>query len=313
MVREHHWLNELKELEQTPGDGDGQGSLACCSPWDGEESDTTWWLNNNMFWGGWNGGRVHWLLQDSKSPGAEGAQRIETREGCLQHLEAESSESSLPCMGAYLSPRARNRLEAVGSSQAALWHPLCFPLSVGCLLSCCSMRAAAQDSDLSSSFVKKVKFPHDTGLKAVHQERVLWYLQWQEKLEKWKITFQSNSICTVVGNRLDPCFHLFSKKEWQFSLLTKMPIACGMNSQPRCTEPVVRPPWDTTFSDHRTLTLLCSAKITDAQAQQKMGPLVRSNHAVGKVYLDKKTFARKLEVFSCIRRFYGKEGLKLLS
>ena len=27
----HHWLNR-QEFEQTPGDGDGQGSLACCSP-----------------------------------------------------------------------------------------------------------------------------------------------------------------------------------------------------------------------------------------------------------------------------------------
>ena len=29
------------ELEQALGDGDGQGSLACCSPWGLEESDTT--------------------------------------------------------------------------------------------------------------------------------------------------------------------------------------------------------------------------------------------------------------------------------
>ena len=28
------------EFEQAPG-GDGQGSLACCSPWDYKESDTT--------------------------------------------------------------------------------------------------------------------------------------------------------------------------------------------------------------------------------------------------------------------------------
>ena len=27
----HHWLNGL-EFEQAPGDGEGQGSLACCSP-----------------------------------------------------------------------------------------------------------------------------------------------------------------------------------------------------------------------------------------------------------------------------------------
>ena len=29
----------------TPGVGDGQGGLACCSPWCGKESDTTEWLN----------------------------------------------------------------------------------------------------------------------------------------------------------------------------------------------------------------------------------------------------------------------------
>lgn len=85
-----------------------------------------------------------------------------------------------------------------------------------------------------------------------------------------------------------------------------------MNSQPQCTGPVVRPPWDPAFSDHSTSTLLCSAKTTDAQAQQRKGPLVRGNQAVGKVDPDKKTFARKLEVFSRIRRFYGQEGLKLL-
>ena len=29
------------EFEQTPEDGEGQGSLACCSPWGHKESDTT--------------------------------------------------------------------------------------------------------------------------------------------------------------------------------------------------------------------------------------------------------------------------------
>ena len=32
MVEWHHQLNGL-EFEQTPGDGEGQGSLACCSAW----------------------------------------------------------------------------------------------------------------------------------------------------------------------------------------------------------------------------------------------------------------------------------------
>ena len=35
------------ELEQSPGDSKGQGSLSCCSPWDDKESDTTQQLNNN--------------------------------------------------------------------------------------------------------------------------------------------------------------------------------------------------------------------------------------------------------------------------
>ena len=40
----HHQLDE-HELEQTPGVDDGQGSLACCSPWDRKESDATERLN----------------------------------------------------------------------------------------------------------------------------------------------------------------------------------------------------------------------------------------------------------------------------
>ena len=38
MVGRHHQLNE-HEFEQTPGDSEGQGSLACCSPWGHKESD----------------------------------------------------------------------------------------------------------------------------------------------------------------------------------------------------------------------------------------------------------------------------------
>ena len=35
-----------RELGQTPRDGEGQGSLACCSPWGPEEMDPTWRLDN---------------------------------------------------------------------------------------------------------------------------------------------------------------------------------------------------------------------------------------------------------------------------
>ena len=46
MIGWHHWFN-VPEFEQTLGDGEGQGSLACWSSWGHEESDTTEWLNNN--------------------------------------------------------------------------------------------------------------------------------------------------------------------------------------------------------------------------------------------------------------------------
>ena len=46
MVGWHHPLNRY-EFEQTLGDGEGQGSLACCSPRGHKESDTTERLNNN--------------------------------------------------------------------------------------------------------------------------------------------------------------------------------------------------------------------------------------------------------------------------
>ena len=36
MIRHHHRLN-WQEFEETLGVGDGQGSLACCSPWGGND------------------------------------------------------------------------------------------------------------------------------------------------------------------------------------------------------------------------------------------------------------------------------------
>ena len=45
------WLNVITDsmdmFEQTLGDNEGQGILACCSPWGGKELDMTKRLNNN--------------------------------------------------------------------------------------------------------------------------------------------------------------------------------------------------------------------------------------------------------------------------
>ena len=38
---------DMDGFEQAPGDGEGQGSLACYSPWGLQESDTTERLNDN--------------------------------------------------------------------------------------------------------------------------------------------------------------------------------------------------------------------------------------------------------------------------
>ena len=45
MVGWHHWLNG-HEFEQTLGEGEEQGSLACYSSWGHKASDTTEQLNN---------------------------------------------------------------------------------------------------------------------------------------------------------------------------------------------------------------------------------------------------------------------------
>ena len=43
------WHNQFSghEFEQTPEDSEGQGSLACCSPWSHKELDMTEQLYNN--------------------------------------------------------------------------------------------------------------------------------------------------------------------------------------------------------------------------------------------------------------------------
>ena len=51
MVGRHR---QLSGVEQGPGDGEGQGRLACFSPWGHRESDTTEPLNNNNY-GKWTG------------------------------------------------------------------------------------------------------------------------------------------------------------------------------------------------------------------------------------------------------------------
>ena len=59
MVEWHHQLNG-HEFEWIPGVVDGQGSLACCSPWGLKESDTTEQLN----WVNWIRGTFSVLIME---------------------------------------------------------------------------------------------------------------------------------------------------------------------------------------------------------------------------------------------------------
>ena len=45
MIAGWHHRRDGREFEWTPGDGDGQGGLACCNSWGHKESDTTEQLN----------------------------------------------------------------------------------------------------------------------------------------------------------------------------------------------------------------------------------------------------------------------------
>ena len=72
MVGCHHRLNG-HEYEQTPGVGDGQGVLACCSPWGRKESDTTERLHSLTHSGANSFIIVSWPAQSVYSPSPFGS------------------------------------------------------------------------------------------------------------------------------------------------------------------------------------------------------------------------------------------------
>ena len=66
MIGWHHQLDE-HEFEQAPGDGYGQGSLMCCSPWGRKESEMTEQLNWTEPWSILLGVQnVNWMLTEAE-------------------------------------------------------------------------------------------------------------------------------------------------------------------------------------------------------------------------------------------------------
>ena len=68
MVGWRHRLNG-QELEQTLGDSEGEGSLACCRSWGHRELDTTERLNNKNSPPGEDSGAVYLVISRSRSGG----------------------------------------------------------------------------------------------------------------------------------------------------------------------------------------------------------------------------------------------------
>ena len=87
MVGWHHQLSG-HEFEQTLGDSEGQGSLACCSPWGHKELHTTQRLNDNS-----------WLFLDREENGeqerVEGLWMVRLTKFRLQFTEEMNLESKL--------------------------------------------------------------------------------------------------------------------------------------------------------------------------------------------------------------------------
>ena len=81
MVGWHHQLDG-HEFEQTLGDGEGQGSLACCSPWGHKESDMTQLMKNAKVRG--------WRLQGVK-------QHIQPRSPPRRGLKFDAGDAGETC------------------------------------------------------------------------------------------------------------------------------------------------------------------------------------------------------------------------
>ena len=83
MVGWHYQLNE-REFEQTPEDGEGQGSLAYCSPWGHKESDITDWTTTLP------------IGQDFSSPLSPPCPQGSFESSSMKHLWPTSTEACYP-------------------------------------------------------------------------------------------------------------------------------------------------------------------------------------------------------------------------
>ena len=117
----HHWLNG-HELEQTLGDSEGDGSLACCSPWGHKDSDMTELLNSNSIScmsgknyepghsSGWGKAQLYWRQHQQKDDSrSQGWSAL-----CYRHHAHVSSGSLSSCRHPWISEQLREKHDRMG-------------------------------------------------------------------------------------------------------------------------------------------------------------------------------------------------------
>ena len=131
MVGWHHWFNG-HELGQTLGHGEGQGSLECCSPWDHQESGTTWRLNNKKI--KQTTGRSGLLLPREATKKKRAGKRPRNTDGVWRcsGLMQDDSEVLLDCIQCQ-GPAPLKWSEDLGTS-GEVEHPLLFNPVKQCFL-----------------------------------------------------------------------------------------------------------------------------------------------------------------------------------
>ena len=125
------WCHRLSghEFEQTQGDGEGQGSLVCYSPWGCKESDMISQLNNNQvtyFSGGTVVKNLPANARDTKDSGSIPGSGRSPREGNGNQLQYSCLENPMD-RGAWWATvhggcKSQTRLKRLSSSSSHFWH-----------------------------------------------------------------------------------------------------------------------------------------------------------------------------------------------
>ena len=175
MVEWHHWLKGC-EFEQGLGDGDGQGGLACCSPWGCKESDMT--------------ERLNWTSQQQTREASKQGWVITSS---LLRSVAEHMVAHAPSLGKPIPPPCKVSSCSL-EPRAACGHRDLSPLRTPSLICVWSMLSGSEGWQTSSKArTCWARFPLEDGLPwwiNVKESSCQWFDPWVRKRpwRKWQPT-----------------------------------------------------------------------------------------------------------------------------